>query len=229
MKRLNPTTTHKGIMRKTTFTAAVGALLLTSSLTSVAQADNKRRTTPTRFTEYARVVDVQPVYQQIRVNEPRQECWTEYEKHVTGYEQLPGSRRYESARVNGNSGGAIVGGIIGGVIGNKLGRGSSKSSRAGATVAGAIIGSAIGNESGGSRSNNRRHRGNRGHHQRESRPIYETRPVERCKRVTETRYEERLQHYNVTYTYNGRTYTTQLPRDPGNRLELQVSVAPARY
>jgi len=213
-------------LTKTTSSLAIGTLLLTSSLLSVAHADNgKRRGAPNRFTEFARVVDVQPIYKQVRINEPRQECWTEHERQVTGYEQHNRNRRYESASAGNNSGGAIVGGIIGGVIGNKLGRGSSKGSRAGATVAGAIIGSAIGNETGGSRRHNRRLRG---HEQRESRPIYQDVPVERCRRVTETRYERRVQHYNVTYRYKGRTFNTQLPRDPGNRLELQVSVSPVR-
>jgi len=214
-------------LKKISLPVAVGALLLTSSLSSVAYADNgKRRGASLSFTEYAQVIGVQPVYDQIKINEPRQECWTEYEQHITGYEQSRGNRRFDSANVNGNAGGAILGGIIGGVIGNKLGRGSSRSSRNGATVAGAIIGSAIGNGAESNRNNNRRNRGNQ---RREARPIYENRPVERCKRVSETRYEQRIRHYNVTYRYKGRTYNTQLPRDPGNRIELQVSVAPIRY
>jgi uncharacterized protein YcfJ len=62
----------------------------------------------------------------------------------------------------------------------------------------------------------------------ESRPIYEVRPIQRCRRVAESLAEQRLQHYNVTYRYKGRKFVTQLPRDPGPRLELQVTVAPAR-
>lgn len=180
-----------------------------------------------RFTEYAKVVDVQPVYREVRLREPREECWTEQQREIIGYEQAyrqepwQGQNHRESRTTNG----ALVGGIIGGVIGNQLGRGHSSSSRAGATIAGALIGGTIANEATASSA---RHRAHRSPRQIRRHPVYETRPVEKCRRVVESRYERRLRHYNVTYVYKGRTFTTQLPRDPGNRLELQVSVAPAR-
>ncbi len=224
MKSLNKT-----LIRKATVTSAISALLLGSALSSVAQADNYRRSHSSHFTEYARVINARPVYKRVRIHEPRRECWIEYERYVSGYERVPVGRGYESARNNNHSGGAIVGGIIGGVIGNKLAHGSRKSSRAGATIAGAIIGSAIGNETNGSLRHNRRYQGNRGHQRYESRPIYQTRPVERCKRVSQTRYEKRLQHYNVTYRHRGRIITRQMPRDPGRRIRVQVSGGSSRY
>lgn len=193
-----------------------------TTLSSTAVAANQRVPTE-RFTEYAKVLDVQPVYQEIRLREPREQCWTEQERHIVGYERIT---QTDNRRPHRNStGNTIVGGIIGGVIGNQLGRGHSSSSRTGATVAGAIIGSAIGNESSNQRVRNGRYRVTE---QAQSTPIYETRDVERCKRTVESRTESQLQHYNVTYLYKGRKFVTQLPRDPGKQLELQVSVAPAR-
>jgi uncharacterized protein YcfJ len=201
-------------------------LSVTIGMSSVATATNSRVATE-RFTEYARVIDVQPVYKEVRLREPRQECWTEQQDHIVGYETDNRYEHHEATRnrTNQSSGNAIVGSVIGGIIGNQLGRGHSRSSRTGATVAGAIIGGAIGNEARGDVQRHRRYDRPRRHAQ--SRPIYETRPVERCKRVVESRSEQRLQHYNVTYKYKGRTFNTRLPRDPGNRLELQITVAPA--
>ena len=212
--------TRKKLISATMLSVAMG-------MSNVATANEKRVATE-RFTEYAKVVDVQPVYKEVRLREPRQECWTEQQDHIVGYETSSRNEHYETTRnqANRSSGNALVGSVFGGVIGNQLGRGHSRSSRAGATVAGAIIGGAIGNEAHGNVQRHRRHE--RPRHQTQSRPIYESRPVERCKRVVESRSEQRLQHYNVTYKYKGRTFTTRLPRDPGNSLELQVTVAPAR-
>ncbi|NND90951.1 MAG: hypothetical protein HKN42_08805 [Granulosicoccus sp.] len=207
----------------------LGVALLVSSLAMIsAQAGaTERRVATERFTEYAPVIDVQPVYREVRLREPRQECWTEEQQVIVGYQDTVRRDRYprRGRETHGPSGNAIVGGLIGGVIGNQLGRGHSSQSRAGATVAGAIIGGAIANEAGGEVS---RHRRPQRSPRVESRPIYETRQVERCKRVVESRSERQLQHYNVTYRYKGRKFVTQLPRDPGNRIELQVSVSPAR-
>jgi len=211
--------------RKTLISAALVSIAI--GMSSYATASDRRVATE-RFTEYANVVKVQPVYEEVRLREPRQECWTEQQEHIVGYETDTRYEQYPSSGhpVGRSSGGALVGSVIGGVIGNQLARGHSRSSRAGATVAGAIIGGAIGNETRADVLRHRRSQQPRRHVERY--PVYETRSVERCKRVVESRSEQRLQHYNVTYRYKGRNFTTQLPRDPGNRIELQVTVAPAR-
>lgn len=203
----------------------LAAVLLTVAATS--SGDSKRHVATERFTEYAEVIDVRPVYREVRLQEPREECWTEQQQHIIGYEN---SYRHEQHQAQGHrnrhsSGDVIVGGLIGGVIGNQLGRGHSSSSRTGATIAGALIGGTIANEASAGSSRHRRPQPMRPSN---GRPIYETRPVEKCRRVVESHYEQRLQHYDVTYRYKGRTFTTQLPRDPGDKLELQVSVSPAR-
>jgi len=203
---------------------ALGTGLLLS--TTVVSAFDRREGETTRFTEFADVIDVQPVYRNIRVREPQQECWIETQQHLVGYER-PRHEPYRTHRSERrhSSSGAVVGGIIGGVIGNQLGRGESRGTRAGATIAGAIIGSTVVNEAQGRPIRHRREPARIIH---QGAPIYETREIERCKKVSASRVEQQLQHYNVTYRYQGRTYTTRTKRDPGRRLELQVSVKPAR-
>jgi len=195
--------------------------------------------------DYARVLNAVPVYREIQVREPRQECWTEQEQHIVGYQNrnprntnsryvnrnrlaYQGPRNsYRNQNRNSRSGNAVIGGIIGGVIGNQLGRGHSRHSRTGATVVGAIIGSAIGNESNyrGSRirDNRRPYDSSRG----QALPIYETRNVQRCRQVVGSRTDSQLQHYRVTYLHQGRQYVTQTQTDPGDRIEILVSVTPA--
>lgn len=199
------------------------ALLTVSTGTALA---GESRSVTNRFTEFADVIDVQPSFRQVSLREPRQDCRIVQEQHVIGYEHSgqPSRPTYQRERRSGAD--TLVGGIIGGVIGNQLGRNSDHSGRAGATVAGAIIGSAIVNESQGGSSRHRREYHRPRHTQPQ--PIYQTQSVERCTTVYDTRYEQRVNGYNVTYEYRGQTFTTQMNRDPGSKIELQVSVKPAR-
>ncbi|HEU4530301.1 MAG TPA: glycine zipper 2TM domain-containing protein [Steroidobacteraceae bacterium] len=80
--------------------------------------------------EYARVVDVQPITRQVRVQTPQRECYIEE------YEEP----RRASASVAGN---VILGGLIGGVLGSQIGSGDGRKA---ATAAGALIGSTIGHQ-----------------------------------------------------------------------------------
>src|SRR5687767_14832755 len=86
--------------------------------------------------DYARVVDVDPIYRQVRVSVPRRECWNE-----TRYEEVRYSRDRRSE--HRAAGPMILGGVIGAAIGNQIGSGDG---RRAATVAGAIIGSAVGHD-----------------------------------------------------------------------------------
>lgn len=202
--------------------ATLPALLLAASVGALtalapASAEARDRVRAERLVVEANVVDVRPVYREVRYSEPRRECWTEEVRHVVREGR---GHRYDGHARSGD-GGAIVGGLIGGVVGNQLGRRGSSGERAGATIAGAIVGSVIGNEAGSRPARHRRHYD-------PPRTVYETRPVERCRTVEASRSERRLQHYDVTYSYAGRTYTTRLPRDPGPTLELNVTLTPAR-
>ncbi len=95
--------------------------------------------------------------------------------------------------------GAVLGGVAGGAIGNQIGGGSG---RAAATMLGIVGGAMLGNsiEGGGPP---------------------QAQWVQRC--TTQTMYENQTVGYNVTYEYAGKTYTVQMPQDPGPWVRLQVS------
>ncbi|ULQ45805.1 glycine zipper 2TM domain-containing protein [Flagellatimonas centrodinii] len=154
--------------------------------------------------EYAQVIETRPVYQQVQVSQPRQECWQE-----------PVAYR------GGNSGnywftdgvaGSVVGAIAGGVAGHQFGKGRGKDA---ATALGAIIGAGVGQRVVNSRAPRYDGNGNG----------YET----RCRTLSNSYYEQRLDGYDVTYRYQGRTYSTRMPYDPGARLPINVHVEPVRY
>jgi uncharacterized protein YcfJ len=81
-----------------------------------------------RYYDDARVVDVRPVYREVRVSQPRRECHDQ--RVVSRHRQGPGE-----------AGSAIIGAILGGVAGNQIGSGSGRDA---ATVVGAIAGTAAG-------------------------------------------------------------------------------------
>ena len=161
--------------------------------------------------DYARVVDVEPIVRNVRVSTPRRQCWNE-----TRYEEVrysDGGRR-EPPRAAGSM---ILGGLIGAAIGTQVGHGDG---RRAATVAGAVIGTAVGHDAAA-----RREAGNGGYARRDYR---ETRPydVERCDVRYDEEYERHIEGYRVTYVYEGRTRTTRLPYDPGDRIRVRVDVHP---
>lgn len=183
------------------------------------------RSVPHRFTDQATVIRVDPVFREVAIREPRQECWIEEQRHIIREQparRLPSSRQQHQG---GHGGDVLVGGIIGGVIGNQLGRHGNSSARTGATVAGAIIGSALASNRSQAAA---RHRREPVQSYTPPRETVTTRPVERCETRTQVRYEERIEGYDVTYRYQGETFTTRMNRDPGRRLDVQVTVQPAR-
>jgi uncharacterized protein YcfJ len=98
--------------------------------------------------------------------------------------------------------GAVIGGIAGGLIGHQFGSGSGNTA---ATIAGTIGGAAVGSEVARRQGDGR---------------------VERCRTISD--YSERVIGYDVTYRFQGREFATRLPYDPGPRLPVHVTVAPAR-
>jgi uncharacterized protein YcfJ len=151
--------------------------------------------------DYARVVAVDPITREVRREVPVRECWDET-REVRGYDPR-----------NGTAGGAILGGLLGGAVGNQIGRGDG---RRAATVAGAIIGAAVGHDVAEQR---------RAAEGRVPGPREET--VERCETRYESQVEQRNDGYRVTYEYQGRTYQTRLPYDPGEKIRIRVAVSPA--
>lgn len=195
-------------------TGLVAAGLLLGSQMALAdpgrwQRDDRGRYPGAEY-DYARVVDVEPIVRNVRITTPRRECWNE-----TRYEEV---RYEERGRERDRAGPMILGGLIGAAIGHQFGHGDG---RRAATVAGAVVGTAIGHDSAARRDN--------GYSSRSY--TTETRPydVERCNVRYDEEYERRVDGYRVTYEYNGRTHTTRLPYDPGERIRVRVDVQPDEY
>jgi uncharacterized protein YcfJ len=101
-------------------------------------------------------------------------------------------------------GGSIIGGIAGGLLGNQVGGGHGRTA---ATAAGAIAGAIVGDRMENNNS-----------------AVVTEQPVRQCRTVDN--WQTRTNGYAVTYEYNGHSYTSVMPYDPGERLRVRVSVAP---
>lgn len=101
--------------------------------------------------------------------------------------------------------GTIAGGIIGGVLGNQFGGGSGNTAM---TIAGTLLGGSVGRD-----MSNRHQNVDYG---------YE----EHCRVVERQRREQRIDGYEVTYRYHGRTYTTLMDHHPGKFIPVDVHVEP---
>jgi uncharacterized protein YcfJ len=145
----------------------------------------------------ARVVSVEPLYETVSYEVPRQECRMEEVRHVRS-----GSHRSYTA--------PIVGAIVGGAIGNAVGH--KKRNKQIGTVVGAVLGGSIGADI-----------ARRGHHHGHGTEY----ALERvCRTVSDWHDEQRLLGYRVTYRYAGETYVTQLDEAPGSSLPVRVQVTP---
>lgn len=103
-----------------------------------------------------------------------------------------------------SGGGALLGALVGGVVGHGIGDGLG---RAAATGLGAVAGSVVGDRVEAANT-----------------PAQAV-PVRSCQTLTS--YENRVIGYDVTYEYNGQRYLTRVAQDPGPRIALNVTVAPA--
>ncbi|MET0962688.1 MAG: glycine zipper 2TM domain-containing protein [Noviherbaspirillum sp.] len=151
---------------------------------------------PAVFQDNARVLRVSPRIEQ--VSSPQEECYMDVERVAP----------VQSNNQGRSLGGAIVGGIAGGILGNQVGGGSGRTA---ATAIGAVGGALVGENVGSSMNNNQM-----------AGPI--DRQVRRCNVVN--RMVERNAGFDVSYTYNGRTYNTVMPADPGASLRVNVSITP---
>ncbi|MFU8820209.1 MAG: glycine zipper 2TM domain-containing protein [Gammaproteobacteria bacterium] len=164
--------------------------------------------------DYARVVDVAPIVQRVRIATPARECWQETEYQTVRHETrsyAPAQRRVNTAVPT------IAGGIIGGVIGHQFGSGSGKDAM---TAVGALVGASMGN----------RAAYNQAPIASPARVEYEEVPVtvQRCQESTSYREEERIDGYRVTYVYAGREYVTTMASHPGTSIPVRVTVVPSR-
>lgn len=107
---------------------------------------------------------------------------------------------------NSHTGGTVLGAIVGGVLGNTVGKGDGRKA---ATVAGAVAGGAIGNRVSAA-------------HDRS----YTTQQTV-CRPVANYVPPQQIVAYDVEYRYRGEVYMSRLSFDPGERLRVRISVAPA--
>ncbi len=146
--------------------------------------------------EYAKVVDVRPIYREVQVSRPVRECREEPVYHTR--EHYPNS-----------AGGMLAGGLIGGIVGHQFGKGRGNKV---ATAVGTLIGAQIG------------HDAVNGHSQQHDSKVvgYE----EHCKTRHQVNYEEVVDGYDVTYKYRGRRYHVEMPYDPGKRIKMRIQITP---
>jgi len=156
--------------------------------------------------DYAEVVDVDPIYREVRVSVPQRECRTEVYDEPARPAYRPGERPAAGAM--------ILGGLIGAVVGHQFGHGRGRDA---GTVAGAVVGAAVGHDAAQRRV------------ARDANDDYAP-PRTREQEVCRTRYEEHIERevdgYRVTYRYNGRDYLTQMAYEPGDRIRVRVTVDP---
>lgn len=163
---------------------------------------------PTSY-DYARVVNVQPVYETYQVNNPVEHCYSK---------QVPVKQRYSYGSGNGSYTNEIIGGVIGGAVGNQVGKSGGGKARDVVTVVGAVLGASVANDL--ERRHIRRKNSN-GHHGQ----AYET--VEHCEIQDSYTTEQKVTGYDVAYKYNGNVYHTKSNQHPGERIRVQVIVKPA--
>lgn len=166
-------------------------------VSSLAQAGPLQSAVPSSRTVHAKVTEVRPIYRELRISTPVEECW---EEPVTRHRHV----EYGSNRTAAT----LAGGLLGGVIGHQFGKGRGRKA---STAIGTIIGAQIGHDSA---------RG--GPALTTSYTSYER----HCSAHDRVSYEQELEGYRVTYRYRGKEYQTRMPYDPGDQIKLKVTVEP---
>jgi uncharacterized protein YcfJ len=114
------------IMNRQKWVSAGSAALLAAVLAMPAQAEHERESFVS--STYAEVVSSRPIYREVEITTPREECWQEPVTH-------------RDKKHWGVTAQTVTGGVIGGVIGNQAVHGSKRDA---ATVLGALVGASIG-------------------------------------------------------------------------------------
>lgn len=149
------------------------------------------------FRDTARVTHVNPVVKTYEHRNPVENC--HYEQ-VAYQEAVPTGRKSHT--------GTILGAVIGGALGNELGH-RKHNKQYGAAI-GALLGGSIGRDVS----------------RKPQQYVTKYRDERVCNTTTEISVEERVVGYDVSYRYQGQTYTTRMNRDPGDRLQVRVAVTP---
>jgi len=161
------------------------------------------------YTDTAKVLDVEPIYETVSISIPEEQCWSKphrRSRHQSRYYDYKQDKSYT---------GAIAGGIIGGVVGNQFGHGSGKKAM---TVAGSLLGLSIGHDL-SQNTNYRSDDYDQSNHRHKGRK-------QRCE--TTNRYESRQEivGYRVKYRYKGNKFWTRTQNHPGDRIRVRVKVRP---
>ncbi|MDA1074895.1 MAG: hypothetical protein O3A63_09085 [Proteobacteria bacterium] len=167
-----------------------------------AQADDPRAAGNVYY-RWVDVVDVRPVHTLAEVSVPTQTC-VEPDQPAYAYDQRHRHQHdYDEYAYDEPASGfaSLLGGLIGGLIGNQFGGGNGKTAL---TVAGAITGAAIAGSV-------RRGRAE---------------PAAACHVEYEKRTIQRVQAYDVTYTFNGQEYHKRTSTHAGERIRIRLEVTP---
>ncbi len=176
-----------------------GVLVVSSSALAGNKHQDKNHISKHNQYVYGKVINVTPIYSEIKVSKPVKECWSEPVRY-------PRRDRYNNSAAN-----TIAGGLIGGIIGHQIGKGRGKDL---ATAVGTVIGAQAAHDS------------SRGHYDRPSYDQRYTRYEERCETQHHVSYEEVIDSYRVNYRYKGSRYQVTMPYDPGKKIKLKISVEP---
>jgi uncharacterized protein YcfJ len=211
-----------------TLRIAVLALGITASTGSI--AGDRHRDNRHVFTDYARVLHVEPTYRTVTRRTPQRTC------HVPpGHRQNPHNhghyRSHNRQQQRRHSPEAVfVRGVIGGAIGHELTKSINGRSNTGATLAGAAIGAGLVAAHQQQRSytdksygNNRKYVTSTQHHNRHKQGNHH-----RQKRCTTTEHVQRVREisgYRVTYRFRGRTFHTHTDHHPGDKIPVRVAVS----
>ena len=149
-------------------------------------------------TDFARVIEASPIYEQLAHTTPQTQCWNE----TVRYERPAYQRRSPT--------GTILGTMIGAAVGHNVAK--SKRGQKVGRVAGAILGATIGSDVS--------HRNSSGSNR------VEYREEQRCESKNYTEYEQVVVGYDVTYQYHGMTYQARMNEHPGDRVRVAVEVRP---
>lgn len=197
---------------KRQFRNILAGAVVAASLVPAAQAEHRSPLVADSFTDYARVLSAEPVYETVVNSRPSEQCWNERVRPA----------RYDRGHRGGHRGDhstpMLVGAILGGALGNELGH-HKRNKQVGA-VLGGLLGGSVARDI--ARQNHSAH--DHASRHREHRVRYET--VRRCETTYESFEEQKLVGYEVSYRYRGRVYTAQTVDHPGERMPLRVSIAP---
>lgn len=172
--------------------------LIGSTILATLTAGNTYADKRNYFTDYARVVHVEPIYKFVTIYKPHRECEL----------VIRGNRQARSDRGRHNNGPVFTSGVIRGSIGQQVTRSQIRPQRQNRNSTYQHL-----------------HNSNSGHNNNRGRN-HNNRRVERCTTTTVAHKERHLDGYNVTYHYNGHTFYTRTNNDPGRRIQIRVQIKP---